>query len=144
MVSYWDTSAVVPLLTEEPTTAAMRRKLAMVSLVWTWWGTEVECISAIARKSREGLPPDLATAATETLAIYLESWDVVEPSQDLKTLALRLVRVHGLRAADALQLAAAGIVAEGNAEGIVFITQDRRLADAAEREGFRLAFREPN
>lgn len=138
MVSYWDTSAIVPLLTDEPTTSAMRRQLGAVALVWTWWGTEIECISAIARKAREGLPPYLVASATERLARYLDSWDTVEPTEELKVQALRLVRIHALRAVDALQLAAAGVIAEGRAESVVFITQDRRLADAAIREGFRL------
>jgi hypothetical protein len=46
--------------------------------------------------------------------------------------------VHDLRAADALQLAAAIEAAEGRPRGLGFVTLDLRLADAARREGFRV------
>ena len=47
----------------------------------------------------------------------------------------RVLRVHPLRAADALQLAAALEWSGGAASGM-FITYDERLRDAASREGF--------
>jgi predicted nucleic acid-binding protein len=51
-------------------------------------------------------------------------------------MATRLLRVHPLRAADALQLAAAIIAAEDDPRSLPFVTLDDRLALAAEREGF--------
>jgi predicted nucleic acid-binding protein len=47
-----------------------------------------------------------------------------------------LLRVHPLRAADALQLAAAIIAADSEPRSLAFVTLDDRLARAAEREGF--------
>ncbi len=43
---------------------------------------------------------------------------------------------HPLRAADALQLGAAIVAADGDTASLEFVTLDRRLADAALREGF--------
>jgi hypothetical protein len=43
---------------------------------------------------------------------------------------------HPLRAADACQLAAAWVAAEGQPETLPVVTLDGRLAAAAEREGF--------
>jgi len=50
--------------------------------------------------------------------------------------ATRLLRVHPLRAADALQLAAAFIAAEQRPASLEMITLDDRLANAARKEGF--------
>ena len=47
-----------------------------------------------------------------------------------------MLRVHPLRAADALQLAAAVAFAEDNQAGVRFVSFDARLNDAAAREGF--------
>jgi predicted nucleic acid-binding protein len=51
---------------------------------------------------------------------------------------VRFLRVHSLRAADALQLAAAFIAAERRPPSLEVITLDERLADAARKEGFAL------
>jgi hypothetical protein len=47
-----------------------------------------------------------------------------------------LLRVHDLRAADALQLAAAIAAAEGQPASLELVCLDDRLIRAAEREGF--------
>ncbi len=51
---------------------------------------------------------------------------------------MRFLRVHPLRAADALQLAAAFIAAERRPSSLELITLDDRLAAAARKEGFVL------
>jgi predicted nucleic acid-binding protein len=43
---------------------------------------------------------------------------------------------HPLRAADALQLGSAIVAADGDPSSLEFVTFDRRLAEAALREGF--------
>jgi uncharacterized protein len=45
--------------------------------------------------------------------------------------------VHPLRAADALQLAAAVVAAERDPPSLEFVSLDDRLLEAASREGFR-------
>ena len=54
----------------------------------------------------------------------------------VKSLATRLLRLHPLRAFDAMQLGAALCWAEGHLQGRTFLTLDARLALAAQREGF--------
>jgi predicted nucleic acid-binding protein len=51
---------------------------------------------------------------------------------------VRFLRVHPLRAADALQLAAAFMAAERRPASLQVVTLDERLADAARKEGFAL------
>jgi predicted nucleic acid-binding protein len=64
------------------------------------------------------------------------SWIEVEPTEEVRETARRLLRAHPLRAADALQLAAAFIAAEGRPPTLAFVTLDDRLRTAAAREGF--------
>jgi len=54
----------------------------------------------------------------------------------VRTTAIRLLRVHPLRTADALQLGAAIVAAEDHPATLPLLTLDDRLAQAAEREGF--------
>ena len=134
---FWDSSAVVPLLLDEErsqsVSAEYRRDPEMVA----WWGTSIECASAIARREREGLLGDRATAAAiERLDVLGAAWLEMHPSAPLRRTAMRLLRVHALRAADALQLSAAIAAAEGDASSLGFVTLDERLAQAASREGF--------
>ena len=62
----------------------------------------------------------------------------MQPTDPLRDDARRLLRVHDLRAADALHLAAAFAAAEGRPPTLDFVCLDERLAAAAEREGFRI------
>lgn len=102
-----------------------------------WWGTPVECTSAIARREREGgMSPNEATDALERLRALSASWQEVEPLARVRNVAQRLLRVHSLRAADSLQLAAAIICSENEPSSLPFVCLDDRLNVAAQREGF--------
>ncbi|MBA4180396.1 MAG: PIN domain-containing protein [Anaerolinea sp.] len=136
---FWDASAVVPLLVEEAATSAMRAKYAEDVELAAWWGTVVECVSAIARRHRAGaLAPDLAADALKRLRELARSWTEMAPSEAIRESAQRIVGSHDLRAADALQLAAALAAAEGRPPSLSFVSLDRRLNEAARREGFRV------
>jgi len=105
---FWDSSAIVLLLVEEPDSDRRARLLSEDPVIVEWWGTAVECESAIQRRVREGgLSRTQARTAQNQLAKLADSWHEVPPSFVVRTLAVRLLRTHPLRAADALQLAAA-------------------------------------
>lgn len=72
------------------------------------------------------------------LAALAPAWEVMEPVSGIRETAIRLLQTHNLRAADALQLAAAFAASEGRPSSLVFISLDARLNEAALREGFRL------
>lgn len=136
---FWDSSAVVALLVEELASPAVRTAHAEDIAMATWWGTEVECASALARLERDGrLDATRVADAVERLDELAAGWAEVQPVQRVRRSALRLLRVHPLRAADALQLAAALAVAEDHPASLPFVTLDDRLGDAAGREGFRV------
>jgi predicted nucleic acid-binding protein len=62
----------------------------------------------------------------------------VQPTSAVRARALRLLRVHPLRAADAFQLGAALTAFKEATAGNVFLTADVRLAKAAALEGFEV------
>ncbi|HJZ76133.1 MAG TPA: hypothetical protein VKE51_30565 [Vicinamibacterales bacterium] len=59
------------------------------------------------------------------------AWHEVDPSDPVREAAVRFVRVHPLRGADALQLAAAFVAAERRPSSLEVITLDDRLTVAA-------------
>jgi predicted nucleic acid-binding protein len=104
-----------------------------------WWATDVECASAVARLERdEALSPGSATRAFGRLQALSASWHHVQPSAEVREIARRLLRAHDLRAADALQIAAAIVAAEDRPSTLPFVCLDGRLSVAAQREGFPL------
>jgi predicted nucleic acid-binding protein len=136
---FWDASAIVPLLMIETTTKTLQGLANSDPAMLVWWATEVECASAIARLEREGaLDPPVANTAFDRLKRLAEGWHEVDPSDGVREAAVRFLRVHPLRAADALQLAAAFVAAERRPSSLEVITLDDRLAAAARREGFVL------
>ena len=134
---FWDSSAVVPLLVPEAESAAMLRVYEADPAMVTWWATEIECVSAIARRHRLGqLPDEVLADALRRLAGLSAAWHEVEPGEEVRESAKRFLRVHDLRAADALQLAAAFFLAEARPSTVELISLDDRLVAAARREGF--------
>jgi predicted nucleic acid-binding protein len=136
-VIFWDASAIVPLLIAEPTTVKMQALARNDPDMWVWWASGVECISALARRERaaefDGKTMALALDRLKQLA---DGWHEIEPIEIVRESAIRFLRVHSLRTADALQLAAAFIAAERRPSSLQVMTLDDRLADAARKEGF--------
>ena len=134
---FWDSSAIVPLLVNEPTTEALTALAGEDPAMLVWWATELECVSAIARLERqEDLSSEVTMIALQRLDALAESWSEVQPVEAARRTARRLLRVHPLRAADALQLAAAVVAAEGQPASLELVTLDDRLTGAAFKEGF--------
>ncbi len=136
---FWDSSAVVPLLVTEPSSPAALREYELDPEILAWWATEAECVSALARLEREGsLAPRSMVEALHRLDAVALAWQEVQPVAAVRQIAVRLLRVHPLRTADAFQLAAAIVAAEDHPATLQLVTLDERLAVAAEREGFRV------
>lgn len=136
---FWDSSGIVPMLVPEARSAAMVALLEAEPVLVAWWATPVECQSAVYRRHREeGVPRAIVEQALQRLRGLVEDADFVAPSSRLRDRAGRLLASHPLRAADALQLAAALVWCDDRPEGEPFVCLDERLRDAALREGFAL------
>lgn len=136
-MKFWDSSAVVPLLVEEAASRSMRQFLGGDGSIVVWWGTPVECVSAIARREREAsLIADAVNSALERFRVFQSSWTEINASSKVRDIALRLLRTHSLRGSDSLQLAAAIVASDDDPGNLGFVCLDERLITAARREGF--------
>lgn len=136
---FWDSSALVPLVLAQPLTAKARAIHRADPELVVWWTSAVECASAIARLHRDGhLTDEEEQSARDLLTTLQTTWFEMQAGEAIRQQALRLLRVHPLRATDALQLAAALEWAGSPASG-GFVTFDARLAAAARKEGFTTA-----
>lgn len=136
-MKFWDTSALLPLIVEEPRTKAMEALLRDDPAAAVWWLTPVECWSALARLAREQrLTEQEVAQSARLLDEAARRWTEVPPIERVRDQASRLLRVHPLRAADALQLAAALVLSDFEPRALPLVTLDDRLATAARREGF--------
>lgn len=136
-MKFWDSSAILPLCLHEPQTPNLKKICVRDGAVVAWWGTAVECYSAFARLRREqALSTADETQARTVLQVLMATWTEIEPSTAVRDQAGRVLLLHPLRAADAMQLAAAIVWANGQASGHEFVCLDHRLREAAQREGF--------
>lgn len=138
-MKFWDASALTPLVLADVFSAQARAFAGEDRSMAAWWGSRIECASAIARHEREQrLSAAEAMQARERLLRLAESWNEIAPSEWIRDGAERLLRRHPLRAADALQLAAALLAAQARPQALAFVTFDDRLAAAARSEGFQI------
>lgn len=136
---FWDTSALVPLVIPQPLRSRVEPLYREDTDVVLWWGTSVECASAVARLAREE-----AFGAQELFWIRTTFDELgasaaeIQPVESVRLRAKRLLAGHPLRAADALQLSAALHWCRERTEHAAFVCLDGRLREAASREGFRV------
>ena len=134
---FWDASALVPTFVEENSTSEVQSWPAADPGITIWIMTRVEVLSAIARKKRE--QPELAALWSRAIRDVNEMasrWTEISDAARTRLHAERIVMDHPLRAADALQLGAALVDADGDPQSLELVTLDRRLGEAARREGF--------
>ena len=104
--AFWDSSVLIPLCLDEPTTPKCdqwRREYSQV----VWWATSVEVRGAIARLRRSGMSESKTIEALNILREVRQEWDEVLPSDEVRNKAGIILDAYPLRAADSLQLAAA-------------------------------------
>jgi uncharacterized protein len=134
--AFWDSSALVPLCVRQAGSRQAQLYLRKFDLV-VWWGTHVEVHSAICRLHREQMISGAnKQGAVARLRLLSRAWREVLPDDPLRDLATDSLENYVLRAADALQLAAALIWCQKRPARRNFICADRRLSQAAMTAGF--------
>ncbi len=137
VTAFWDTSAIVPLCCFQNSSSKARHLARTYGRQVVWWVTPVEAISALQRLVREGHLSAQESAQSFTRLTYLRSrWHEVQPADQLRQQAEQLIRMHKLRAADALQLSAAMLWCNNHTREHAFIAADTDLLAAAQIEGF--------
>ena len=136
-MAFWDASAIVPLCCSQAATRRSRKLLREAGRMIVWWGTPVEARSAFARLVRDGSRTNAERGKAMRLLDQLRpSWDEIQPSERVRSLAEELPDRHGLRALDAMQLAAALVWCRERPSRRPFICFDERLSSAAAAVGF--------
>jgi predicted nucleic acid-binding protein len=137
MTAFWDTSALVPLCCFQPQTAQARQMARTYSRQVVWWGTVIEAVSSLNRLTRDGTLSIKESGQAFARLDYLRGcWNEIQPTEEVRDRAERLLRIHRLRAADALQLAAALVWCGGRPQRRPLIGADSNLSQAAAAEGF--------
>ncbi len=136
-MKFWDSSALLPLCLDMPQGLDTRPLLKSDSEMIVWWGSDLEVVSALHRLRREKVVTEQELSRTTARLQKLQkTWHTVRPSNIIKEKAKRVIRIHGLKSADSLQLAAALAWAHDLPGDFEFVTLDKRLKQAALVEGF--------
>lgn len=137
-MNFWDTSAILPLVIHESTSEQTLEFFDDDGLcIWTL--TPVEAMAAVCRLRREKkIAPNDQEEALAHLDRIFKGCTVVKNIERAKARALRLLRLHALKSADALQLAAALLACQDEPQEHHFVTYDNRLKEAARLEGFKI------
>lgn len=101
---------------------------------------EVELVSALARRHREGsISAEALESLLERSAEELASAVLVQLNDAVLSRARALLLRHPLRSADAIQLGSCLELRDRLQQPVQFLAFDQRLNEAAAREGLRLA-----
>jgi hypothetical protein len=136
---FWDSSAIVPLVAPETVSEQTIDLYKQDKEILVWVLTPTEVISALCRKVREGsITREQTRGFRSELESLMKDWSEINAVELVRDRANRLLEVHPLRAADALQLASALVALGEQPQGFHFVTYDDTLAEAAEKEGFKI------
>ena len=137
LILYLDASALLKALIPEPLSELVIEASRKATSLATSRVAYVECCSGLARRQREGLLNGSEhAAARQALA---DRWSAMAAVEVDEFAAGELARKHGLRALDAVHLAAAMLVrGESREEPVVFCTFDARQAAGARAERFEV------
>lgn len=87
-MSFWDSSALVPLCTNEPRSVLAGRLWKQFPQKFVWWETSVEICSALARLERENLITlQKRLNAEKRLGILEKVWTEIQPATRIRELA---------------------------------------------------------
>ena len=137
MIAYFDTSAIISLIIEEPSSALTSRLWDDAERIVSVRVLYPEARAALARAERmRRVTRGQLTAAIAELESIIGQVDHIEINAPLARLAGDLAQTHGLRGYDAVHLAAAATAADNE---LVVVTGDSDLGRAATSLGISVA-----
>lgn len=135
-LAFWDSSSLVPLCVQQQPSGKVNKLAAKYGFV-VWWSTQIEMHAALARLLRTGeVTHGEYLGALKSMEMLRRGWRELQPTENLRTRAESLVGRFPLKAANALQLAAAMSWCLDNPRGRKFISGDKQLLHAAGQLGF--------
>lgn len=104
-----------------------------------WWGSPLECANALVNAGRKGDLSSLDVLKAQAVVDHLRARSFeVQPTEEVRARAWRILSVHTLRTGAAFQLAAALVWCRERTQGVAFVSLDESLRLAAMLEGFRV------
>ena len=138
-LKFWDSSAVLCLAVRDGATERMEALLRRDPDVVIWWGTPVDCASALALAERKGrLTTDDLPRARAVIDHLRQRAFEIQALEEVRARALRILSLHPLRSPQALELAAAMIWCRERTQGVSFVSASATLRHSAALEGFRV------
>jgi predicted nucleic acid-binding protein len=136
LICYLDSSALVKRYVLESGSDTVERLLSEADTAGTAWISLVEVVAGLTKVVRTSvLTPEEADSAIRS---FRDDWPDLMRMQITEFLlehAADLARQHGLRGYDAVQLAAATIWQDNTEKPVTFVSFDRHLRLAAQKEG---------
>lgn len=134
---FWDSSALVPLCVRQTASQSFRQLWRQSNRVTVWSGASVEIRSALARLHRNGeIDAKGLQSAIRSLDAMRCQWREITTGDKLHLIAEDLPDAYGLRALDSFQLSAALVWCKEKPKGRLFVCDDVRLIEAAQKVGF--------
>ena len=134
---FWDSSAIIPLIVLEDQSQYCINAFKADSEIMAWTMSKVEVFSALCRRFREdSLNEKTFELAKARMNDFFDIVFEIVALSKVKDRALRLLQVHTLRAADAMQLASVLVATQEDTSKLPIMCFDDRLKRAAKREGF--------
>lgn len=138
MIAYLDTSSLVKLYVEEHGSADVLALVKSAEAVATSRVAYVEAMAAFVRRLAATRP---TKAYSQTKEAFLKDWPdylIIEVVESVSSLAANLAEKHRLRGFDSLHLASAVFLKNRVSRPIVFSSADKKLNEAARKEGLKL------
>ena len=136
---FWDSSALVPLFVHEKESELCAEAYHTDREILIWTLSKVEVFSALCRRMRDRTLDDQAfeTVRNRMNDLFETVYEVAAVDR-VKERAMRLLRIHPIRAADALQLAAVLVATQEKVDRLPVMCLDERLTEAVKLEGFEI------
>lgn len=136
---FWDSSALFPLLVRTPDSERMESLFRRDPEIVLWWSAAVDCEEVLAEASRRGglREADRRVAQTILERLRISAFEI-QPQEEVRSRALRLLALHRLTSPLAFELAAALVWCRERTRGMTVVSLDPQLREAAAREGFRV------
>jgi hypothetical protein len=136
---FWDGSALLALTVRETASEKVEPLLQRDPDVAFWWGAPLQCMETLlaAQRGERISTADLQKARSVLDHLRARAFEV-QPTEEVRARALRILSVHTLGAAAALELAAALVWCRERTHGVGFVSLQSPLRLAAALEGFRV------
>ena len=138
MISFWDTSALIPCFLTEKSTPTVREWLESdgETAVFISWISLFELETVLKRKlNQRHLTREEYQSVQERWTEFQKTLNILPVDERVSRLGLRLQKIYGLWTCDSIQIGSATLLQLEHSK-VQFVCLDQKLNHAAKQEGF--------